>query len=67
VDVGDTLQAFANGRKDDWDVWLPYAVFAINSAASLVVGDLIPALHQAGPSPPVPFRLAHSWWAAGSL
>ena len=32
--LGDTLRAFANGRKDDWDVWLPYAVFAINNAAS---------------------------------
>ena len=21
--LGDTLRAFANGRKDDWDVWLP--------------------------------------------
>ena len=24
--LGDTLRAFANGRKDDWDLWLPYAV-----------------------------------------
>ena len=29
--LGDTLRAFANGRKDDWDAWLPYAVFAINN------------------------------------
>ena len=29
--LGDTLRAFANGRKDDWDVWLPYAVFAITT------------------------------------
>ena len=32
--LGDTLLAFANGRKDDWGAWLPYAVFAINNAAS---------------------------------
>ncbi len=31
--LGDTPLAFANGRKDDWDVWLPYAVFAINNVA----------------------------------
>ncbi len=38
--LGDTLRAFANGRKHDWDVWLPYAVFAINNAASTLGGDL---------------------------
>ncbi len=26
--IGDTLRAFANGRKDDWDRQLPLAVFA---------------------------------------
>ena len=41
--LGDTLRAFANGRKDDWDVWLPYAVFAINNAASTLGGDLTPS------------------------
>ena len=30
----DTLRAFANGRKDDWDMWLPYAVSALNNSAS---------------------------------
>ena len=36
--LGDTLRAFTNGRKDDWEVWLPcwYAVFAINNAASML-------------------------------
>jgi hypothetical protein len=34
--LGDTLRAFANGRKDNIDVWLPYAVFAINNAASML-------------------------------
>jgi hypothetical protein len=38
--LGDTLRAFANGRRDDWDVWLPYAVFAIKNAASTLGGDL---------------------------
>ena len=27
--LGDTLRAFANGRKDDWDVWLPYAAWDV--------------------------------------
>jgi transposase InsO family protein len=40
--LGDTLRAFANGRKDDWDAWLPYAVFAINNAASTLGDKLIP-------------------------
>ena len=30
---GALLRAFATGRKDDWDVWLPQAVFAIKNAA----------------------------------
>jgi hypothetical protein len=30
--ISDTLRAFANGRKDDWDRQLPFAVFAINNA-----------------------------------
>ena len=30
----------ANGRKDDWDTWLPYTVFTINTAASTLGGDL---------------------------
>jgi hypothetical protein len=37
---GDTPRACSNGRKDDWDVWLPYAVFTINNAASTLGGDL---------------------------
>ena len=36
------LGPFANGRNDDWDVWLPCAVFAINNAASTLGGDLTP-------------------------
>jgi hypothetical protein len=37
--LGDTLRTFANGRKDDWDVWLPHVVFAINNAASTLVAS----------------------------
>ncbi len=40
--LGHTLRAFANGRKDDWDVWLPYAIFAINNAALTLGGELTP-------------------------
>ena len=36
----DTLRAYANGRKDDWDDHLPLALFAINNAASTLGGDL---------------------------
>ena len=39
---GDTLQAFANRRKDDWDTWLPYAIFAIKNAAPRLGGELTP-------------------------
>ena len=38
--LGDALQAFVNGSKCDWDVWLPCAVFAIITAASTLSGDL---------------------------
>ena len=42
--IGDTLRAFANGRKDDWDRQLPLAVFAINhdnrdEASTLRLGE----------------------------
>ena len=32
--ISDTLRAYANGRKDDWDSHLPLAEFAINNSAS---------------------------------
>ena len=31
--MGDTLRAYANGRKDDWDKQLQFAEFAINNTA----------------------------------
>ena len=49
--LGDTLRAFANGRKDDWDVWLPYAVFAINNSASTLGGKLTPVFIDRGSHP----------------
>ena len=55
--LGDTLRAFANGRKDDWDVWLPYAVFAINNAASTLGGDLTPFFIDRGQHPRLPLSL----------
>ena len=55
--LGDTLRAFANGRKDDWDVWLPYAVFAINNAASTLGGELTPFFIDRGRHPRMPLSL----------
>ena len=40
--ISDTLRAYANGRKDDWDGHLPLTVFAINNAASTLGSDLTP-------------------------
>ena len=64
--LGDTLRAFANGRKDDWDVWLPYAVFAINNAASTLGGDLTPFFIDRGQHPRLPLSLP-DLRAAGEL
>ncbi len=55
--LGDTLRAFANGRKDDWDVWLPYAVFAINNSASTLGGELTPFFIDRGQHPRLPLSL----------
>ena len=51
--LGDTLWAFANGSKDDWDEWLPYAVFVINSVAFT---DLTPFIDR-GEHPRFPLSL----------
>ena len=55
--LGDTLRAFANGRKDDWDLWLPYAVYAINNSASLLGGELTPFFIDRGCHPHHPLTL----------
>ena len=52
--VSDTLRAYANGRKDDWDGHLPLAVFAINNAASTLGGDLTPFFVDRGAHPRLP-------------
>ena len=52
--IGDTLRAVANGRKDDWDQHLPFAVFAINNAASTVDGSLTPFFIDRGAHPRLP-------------
>ena len=52
--VSDTLRAFANGRKDDWDDHLPLTVFAINNAASTLGGDLTPFFVDRGAHPRLP-------------
>ena len=55
--VGDTLQAYANGRKDDLDKQLPFAEFAINNAASAPGGEAL--LHRSRrASPPAPVGAA---------
>ncbi len=40
--ISDTLRAFANGRKEDWDGHLPKAVFTVNDAAPTLGGSLTP-------------------------
>jgi hypothetical protein len=48
---------FVKGRKDDWDLLLPYAVFAINNATSTLGGDLIPFFIDRGQHPRLPLSL----------
>ena len=38
--ISDTLRAYANWRKDDWDSHLQLAGFAINKTASMLGDDL---------------------------
>ena len=52
--IGDTLRAFANGRKDDWDRQLPFAEFAINNASSTLGGGLTPFFIDRGAHPRLP-------------
>ena len=52
--IGDTLRAYANGRKDDWDRQLPLAVFAINNAASTLGDGLTPFFIDRGAHPRLP-------------
>jgi hypothetical protein len=63
--VSDTLRAFANGRKDDWDGHLPLAVFAINNATSTLGGDLTPFFIDRGAHPRLPLSPPRDASAAG--
>jgi hypothetical protein len=63
--VSDTLRAFANGRKDDWDDHLPLTVFAINNAASTLGGDLTPFFVDRGAHPRLPLSPPRDNLAAG--
>ena len=63
--VSDTLRAFANGRKDDWDDHLPLTVFAINNAASTLGGDLTPFFVDRGAHPRLPLSPPRDDLAAG--
>ncbi len=57
--LNDTFRAFANGRKNDSDVWLPspYAVFAINNSASTLGGDSTPFFIDRGALSRLPLSL----------
>ena len=52
--LGGMLRAFASGRKDDWDVWRPYAVFAMASTLGCV---LTPSFIDRGQHPRLPLSL----------
>ncbi len=52
--IGDTLRAYANGHKDDWDRQLPLAVFAINNAASTLGDGLTPFFIDRSAHPRLP-------------
>jgi hypothetical protein len=52
--ISYTLRAFANGCKDDWDRQLPFAVFAINNAASTLGEGLTPFFIDQGAHPRLP-------------
>ncbi len=55
--IGDTLRAFANGCKDNWDRQLTLAVFAINNAASILGDGRTPFFIDRGAHPRLPMSL----------
>ena len=63
--IGDTLRAFANGRKDDWDRQLPLAEFAINNADSVLGDGLTPFFIDRGAHPRLPLSPPRDDLAAG--
>ena len=52
--ISDALRAYANGRKDDWDLHLVLAEFAINKAASTLGDGLTPFFIDRGAHPRLP-------------
>ena len=52
--ISDTLRAYANGRKDDRDLHLMLAEFAINNAASTLGDGLTPFFIDRGAHPRLP-------------
>ena len=60
--VGDTLRAYANGRKDDWDKQLTFAEFTINNTASMLGGkaDTTPLFIDRGAHPRLPLSAQHA-------
>ena len=63
--IGDTLRAFANGCKDDWDRQLPLAVFAINNAASTLGDGLTPFYIDLGAHPRLPLSTSTAGGVGG--
>ena len=57
--ISDTLRAYANGRKDDWDSHLPLAEFAIHDAASTHGDNLTPFFINRGVHPRLPVSPPH--------
>ncbi len=65
--ISDSLRAFANGRKDDWDDYLPLTVFAINNAASTLGGELTQFFVDCRAHPRLPLSTPHDDLAAAEL
>ena len=63
--ISDTLRAYANGRKDDWDSHLTLAEFAINTTASMLGDDLTPFFVGRGAHPRRPLSPPHHDLAVG--
>jgi len=57
--ISDTLRAYANGRKDDWDSHLTLAEFAINNAACTLGDNLTPFFIDRGAHPRLPLSPPH--------
>ena len=63
--VSFMLRAYINGRKDDWDVHLLPAKFAINNAASTFGDGLTTFFIDRGAHPRLPLSQPHDDSAAG--